>query len=213
MKTKKAQQEGFSRLITIIIVMIVVALVIYAMFRFGIVDTLKNVIPGFENPEFVPKPGDISTQPSELRNEDSCIETDFFWSDKDGNELVSPPKTVEEGTVYIAIKFNDHLGDLNDEKNPNYEKCGDYQVAVYLTDLSSSWFTKTKVRANEIQQITFPQIQKYSIKKIKDKDYYIIPVDVRDPGAGYHGEYSFKIENKPSTLASTIRQGSIILVE
>lgn len=55
---KKAQQTQFAKISAAIIVMVVVGLAIYGMIKLGVLDTLKNIIPGFGTSNEIQPPAD-----------------------------------------------------------------------------------------------------------------------------------------------------------
>ena len=174
-----------------VIVIIVVATVIYSVMKLGGADWLANFIPtlGSNYSEKINTPGDISNQPVGLKGDNPCIDADFFWSDSSGNVLNG--KTIKPGVVYIAVHFKDSMGNLDDDKNPNI-LCGGYSVNV-------AGEYDNKPISTIIPESFFEIQQSESSKKINDKDYYMIPVDVKDPGWRItwfkKATYSFSIEN------------------
>ena len=212
---KAASELGWNKIITLILVLCVILFVIYAVIKLNTNETFKNFFPTFFTKEITQTPGEMSSQPVELRTEDSCVDYDFYWADINGKLLASAPDVIKEGTVYVAINFKGGIGNLNDEKNLKFAKCADYQVAIYLTKLSSAFWTSTTASSIPVEEVKFNDIQNlgYSKVTVQGKEYYLIPFEATDPGFGYHGEYHFKIENKPTTMPYLIREGFTILVE
>ena len=93
---KKAQQ--FQYLITVIIIMVVVALVIYGMVKLGIIDTLKNIIPGFGNASENPSSGNTGTGTGIVKVSELCdkIKNEIIISDKLKQILTADINGAEE---------------------------------------------------------------------------------------------------------------------
>ena len=197
--SKKSQGMQFQYLITAIIVIIVVALVAYSAIKYGGADWFSNIIPtlGSNNSEKINTPGDINNQPVNLRDENSCIGVDFFWSDINGNILNG--KTVKSGISYVAIKFKDTMEDLRKENNSNREICSNYQISLYANEENSkiiqSWdFGLIQSFADDI---TGDKLTDVYQKEINGKKYYLVPFNLESSKFWWFQktEYSFVIKN------------------
>ncbi len=203
-QNKKAQQEGISFMIKLILVLFAVTIGFFLIYYLAKSNFL-NFIPGLgegNKSETIPAPGDITNQPVELRNPDSCIDADFFWSDKVGNILNG--KIAEPGTAYVAIRFHEGAENLPDFDS----KCGDYALLI-LDKLTKK---ETPISFRDIKEVKL-----YPIKlTINTKEYHLVEQEIKDPGIRKSGEYDFRIGSliaaKPPVY-KTVRAGASLTCE
>jgi len=187
---KGSQEESSSAIIGILILILVLLIVISLAIRFApkLTDFLKN-IPGFNNTSNAATTTvdtNPSNQPVELRKDNPCIGYNFYWSNSSGGVLQKKltNSMLDNNQIYVAISFNEDVGNLNMDKAPDNPKsfCGYYQVVVQDENDKT---TKSESFAN-IQQ----DYSKNTIKKT-DKTYFLVPFEI----TGANHVYSFTILN------------------
>jgi len=190
MKSKKASSDGgtseASVSIIILVLVLIVGIIIAAIvFAPKIKDFLSN-LPGFSTNQTQVRPADSSNQPLELTKSDPCIGYDFYWSSATGEVLPMQitNSLMTNDQIYVAIKFNDDVGNLDIEKAPDNPKyfCSTYEIVV----------TDESVSPTKDQNINFYEIQKDYSKNILSKNgkiYFLVPFDI----SGSNHMYSMKI--------------------
>lgn len=208
LKNKKAEgnETAINPIIVIIICIVLLALILIGIFRFGLIDKIKNAIPGFggnekEEREMEHPNLDSSNQPTEeLKKENKCIGFDFYWADQNGKQL---PNQVEPGKVFIVIKIPATAENLEDFSN----SCGEYYILVQRKAPGLSTYAEAFV-----DKILFYQLIENEKKSINGADYYFIEEDVEDPAVGSSNTYYFEI-HEPGQFGKLIRISKELVVE
>lgn len=193
LKSRKASSLVSDKMIVAIMVAVVIAVILFGLFRFGGWDAIKN-LPIFKTQSDTSS-GSSGTQnqPLELQKDNPCFYSDYFWADANGNNLNG--KTVAAGDSYIAIRFKEDIGNLQDSKNPNYF-CASYIIGITLGD---NKYLDTSYDFELIQEIS-----KFQNVPGKTEKYYLAKIYLENSEC-FSKTYSFGIYSTPENFQGNIR--------